>query len=344
MAIPYGWVFTILTVAGAVFPATVSCLYVDTGNPYDPGKLQVSSFVLTSIPDGIPKRAVVYHPTEPGDYAVMFFVPGLGGFVPSFLYDNFLANVSTHGYIVASSAWFVPTFGQDTKSRLPTFGRDMDSPSGKGIMSLFPEEDGEDNLKASRSDTYWKVLIWLQENLATVLSSRAPGVQARFDHLGLSGHSAGAGEIYSIMMRNTSLAQAAVFIEPANRVPEPIDFYLPGLMFGTEYGEETPACNGQGFDFRQNYENWQCPRAMSNVKGFGHCDIMSPLGWNLCRLVNFCKTVPETDLTKYHMFLQGYTAAFYGTYLQNNGDMLKYVTDQDRIPIEFLEFKTDVNC
>ena len=57
-----------------------------------------------------------------------------------------------------------------------------------------------------------------------------------------------------------------VFIEPANRIPEPIDFYLPGLMFGTEYGEEPPACNIQGLDFRQNYENWKCPRAMSNVK------------------------------------------------------------------------------
>ncbi len=64
----------------------------------------------------------------------------------------------------------------------------------------------------------------------------------------------------------------------------------------------------------------------------------------MCRLINFCTTTPDADLNRYHMFLQGYTSAFYGTYVQGNGDMLKYVIDQDMIPIQFIEFKTDVNC
>ena len=38
--------------------ASVSTIYIDTGNPYNQGKLPVSSFVLTSKPDGIPKRTL----------------------------------------------------------------------------------------------------------------------------------------------------------------------------------------------------------------------------------------------------------------------------------------------
>ena len=97
----------------------------------------------------------VYHPTEPGDYAVIFFVPGLGGLVPSFLYDNFVANVSTHGYIVASSAWIVPPFGDQNGDSSP-------SAAGHKLQSLFPRESVKNpGLQESRSDTYWKILLWV---------------------------------------------------------------------------------------------------------------------------------------------------------------------------------------
>ena len=73
-------------------------------------------------------------------------------------------------------------------------------------------------------------------------------------------------------------------------------------------------------------------------------DILLFLFCTACRLINFCKTAPDTDLTRYHMFLQGYVSAFYGTYVQGNKDMLQYVTDRDRIPMEFIEYLVDVKC
>ena len=83
----------------------------------------------------------------------MFFISGLGGYIPSFIYENHLANVSAHGYIAASSVFFVNRGGLE------------DNVHGNGTQKegdaqrYFDLNDVE--MVGDRADVYWKVLTWV---------------------------------------------------------------------------------------------------------------------------------------------------------------------------------------
>ena len=90
---------------------------------------------------------IVYHPNQPGEYGVVFFISGLGGFIPSFIYENHLANVSAHGYIAVSSAFILP------------FALDNDT---VGNLTKGQERNGDKNRVGDRNDEYWNVLKWVR--------------------------------------------------------------------------------------------------------------------------------------------------------------------------------------
>ena len=123
-----------------------------------PGLFLVPLVRLCSILLLLPKYpwvifSTVYHPTEPGEYGVVFFISGLGGYIPSFIYENHLANVSAHGYIVASSMFLLSMSTEDWATQNQNMSR-------KEVEKMLLREDNE-NL-GDRADVYWKVLIWVK--------------------------------------------------------------------------------------------------------------------------------------------------------------------------------------
>ena len=61
--------------------------------------------------------------------------------------------------------------------------------------------------------------------------------------------------------------QSTAFLEPYSQViRQPVNYTIPGLMYGTQLAEEgVPSCNIKGYDFEQFYEQWKCPRIAIEV-------------------------------------------------------------------------------
>jgi hypothetical protein len=58
------------------------------------------------------------------------------------------------------------------------------------------------------------------------------------------------------------ILQSTAFLEPYSQIiRQPVNYTIPGLMYGTQLAEEGfPPCNIKGYDFEQFYEQWKCPR------------------------------------------------------------------------------------
>ena len=65
----------------------------------------------------------------------------------------------------------------------------------------------------------------------------------------------------------------------------------------------------------------------------------------MCHLVDFCKTAKGTNRDLYREeFVPGVLASFFGTYLQGNGDLIKYITTRDRMPVPLGQLEFDLDC
>ena len=58
-----------------------------------------------------------------------------------------------------------------------------------------------------------------------------------------------------------------------------------------------------------------------------------------------CKTDASNDRDLYRdEFVPGLLVAFFGRYLQGNGDIIKYITTPAEMPVALGELKFDIDC
>jgi len=299
------FVLVLVLVVGLVSAAPI---YVYHGDPYIPGPFLIDNFFI-DVSEGIPIHASVWYPTGPGNFALMFYIGGLGGIVPSMAYGEVLRGIASHGVVVVGINTFWP-------------------------FSKGSTEDEEEALKKKDIiDKFFQTLDFLQQNLNQLLEQKVPGVSASFDHVLFSGHSAGVDAGMAMLNRNCSWAHAAVMLEGG--FGRDVNFTLPTLIYGTELApQHSPILGACGRDINIFYDEWVCPRAVMNVTTFGHCDVLDPFFWLSCRETQFCKTADGTNLPLYRIFAQGVVTAWIVGIIQGNCDTLKYVTNPDLMPID----------
>eukprot|EP01097_Dermamoeba_algensis_P001807 TRINITY_DN1693_c0_g1_i1.p1 TRINITY_DN1693_c0_g1~~TRINITY_DN1693_c0_g1_i1.p1 ORF type:complete len:363 (-),score=84.49 TRINITY_DN1693_c0_g1_i1:67-1155(-) len=296
--------------------ATTDDIYVFQGNPYTQEGFDVNKD-LTTINlwsfEGVKYHCIAHLPKVPGKYAVLYFIGGLGGIIPAEFYTDLMKRTAAHGYIV---------IGVDH-----IFG------------GVFPPSAEE-------------VLTWLQQNLQSYIDEHAKGVVASWSHIGLGGHSGGSQSVLEMVLKDHTVANATLFLEggwitKARHQIQRVDFSHPALVYATEFATKRslilPQCGsfGQAEDL---FNDWNSPRLLMNISGFGHCDILDPIGWEGCWLTDFCYTYPPNNRTLYRQFTQGLFSAFLGYYVQGNTNMLPYFTDKSQfLGITFTDFKVDLS-
>ncbi|XP_066296442.1 uncharacterized protein [Branchiostoma lanceolatum] len=306
---------------------TAKGIYVDNGNPFDKGTLEVLNFTISQ--HEAPLLTKVYYPQKIDTYAVLFFTGGLLGWIPAESYDDVLIRVASHGFVaigVNYLPYHIPTPPPDVRHR----------PHGEGVQS-------------HESKKYLEELQWLTKHLEGRIAQQTnrttlPRLVPAFDHLAVSCHSAGCDPFADIILQNHTLAKAALLLEPFSyHFETPLTFNMPALILGTEFSTEHPRCilPNEGYD--HFYDLWKCPKIVMNVKGHGHCEMLDAWMYSVCAKLQFCKANVDADLNKYHSFVQGISAAFLSTTLQGR-DKLQYITNTTALPVELLEFKKDLDC
>nr|KAG5706842.1 hypothetical protein BaRGS_004177 [Batillaria attramentaria] len=120
---------------------------------------------------------------------------------------------------------------------------------------------------------------------------------------------------------------------------------IPIFSYGTQLSEEGFAqCAVAGRDWRQFYKIFSCPRVLMEVKGFGHCDILDPMGWEACHLTHFCTTTNNSRNAEYRRFVQGVISAFLIGTLEGYTDSLGFILNRTRIPLELIDLQSDLSC
>jgi len=305
-------------------------IYVYHGDPYEAGPFLSGNFFIEER-DGSPLHVSVWYPEGAGNFALNFFIGGLGGLVPTESYGQVLRGVVSHGVVVVGiDAIWTPTF--DT-----LYG------------DYYDEQDQDTTTTTTQSkrldliDKYFQTLDFLHHNLNRFLHEKSPGTVASFDHVLLSGHSAGVDAGTLMLNRNCSWAHAAVMLEGG--LGEPVNFTMPTLVYGTELAPQySPIIGTCGRDINLFYDKFECPKVAVNVTTFGHCDILDPFFYESCRITKACKTRDGTNLPLYRMYAQGMITAWIVAVLQGNCDTLKYVTNPDFIPLPLWELKFDFGC
>ncbi|XP_019637371.1 PREDICTED: chlorophyllase-1-like [Branchiostoma belcheri] len=304
---------------------TTQGIYVDNGNPYDNGTLEVVNLTLSQ--HDAPLLTKVYYPKKIDTYAVVFFAGGLLGWIPAESYSDVLKRVASHGFVVIGVDYLPYTF--------PT-------PPPEVRVRTHTQE----GVQSHQSKKYLEELQWLAQHLEARIAQQLnqTGLVPDFRHLAVSCHSAGCDPIVDMAMENQTFSKAALFLEPFSyHFKTPMTYTMPAFILGTEFSTEHPACIFPREGYDHFYDMWQCPKIVMNVKGHGHCEVLDAWLYSVCAKYQFCKANPDADINKYHNFIQGISAAFLTTTLQG-WDKLQYITNTTLLPVQLLEFKKDLDC
>ncbi|XP_066296439.1 cutinase 1-like isoform X1 [Branchiostoma lanceolatum] len=294
--------------------------YVDHGNPYDEGNLEVLTLSISQ--NDAPMLTKVYYPTRIDTYAVLFFTGGYQGDIPSELYSDVLVRVASHGFVVIGVD-YMPMVTVQANVR-----------------------DRTQRLGADHTQKYFEELRWVTKHLEGRIAKQLnrTGLVPDFNHLAIGCHSAGCDPLVKMTLQNHTFSKAALLLEPFSfNYATPVTFKMPAFILGTELSTQPHACVRPGHGYNHFYNMRNCPRMLMEVKGHGHCDIYNETWFKACQLTHFCKTNPDVDINKYHKFIQGISAAFLTTTLQGR-DKLQYITNTTALPVELLEFKIDMDC
>ncbi|XP_078697489.1 uncharacterized protein LOC144925383 isoform X1 [Branchiostoma floridae x Branchiostoma belcheri] len=295
-------------------------LYVDNGDPYDEGPLEVLTLSISQ--NDAPMLTKVYYPTRIDTYAVLFFTGGYQGDIPSELYSDVLVRVASHGFVV---------IGIDYMSM---------------VTATANVRDRSQRLGGDHTQKYMEELQWVTKNLEARIAQHLnrTGLVPDFSHLAIGCHSAGCDPLVKMTLQNHTFSKAALLLEPFSfNYATPVPFQMPAFILGTELSTQPHACVRPGQGYNHFYDMWKCPRMLIAVKDHGHCDIYNETWYKACQLTHFCKTNPDVDINKYHNFIQGISAAFLTTTLQGR-DKLQYITNTTLLPVQLLEYKNDMNC
>lgn len=181
-------------------------------------------------------------------------------------------------------------------------------------------------------------LDWASRNLGSYFEA-----EASFEHLSMACHSAGCQVVLDLIKHDEKLFKAAVMLEPASFfLNNPLPYKVPSIMYGAELANGT--CSIPGLDFVQWYNIWNCPRIILEVAEFGHCDFLDPEAFFGCVGINFCASGPLLQIPRYRQFVQGVVSAHLITYVQEQPEAIKYLTDVTTMPLKIKMHDYDLDC
>nr|KYP39147.1 Chlorophyllase-1 [Cajanus cajan] len=219
-------------------------------------KVNVDSSIANS--SSPPKPLLIFTPTLPGAYPVIFFCHGFC--VRNNFYSELLAHIVSHGFILVAPQLFC--------NGLPMFGPCEVKLAGK-------------------------VVDWLAKGLQPLLPEN---VEANLEKLVLSGHSKGGKTAFAVALgyaKTTLKFSALIGIDPVagfskhcqtlprilTRVPRSFNLDMPVAVIGTGLGPIkgkcwAPPCAPEGANHREFFDECKPPRAHFVASDFGHMDML----------------------------------------------------------------------
>jgi chlorophyllase len=228
-------------------PVSSEQVFRDSADPYTLGNLAVQTISVERCQDAAPVPMLIHTPTAAGDYPVVVLQHGF--LARNSDYDEILAHLASHGFIVVAPQMYEPGLGPLT---------------GQPSTSQEAEWAGQ-------------VLDWLSTRLASLV-----GVSARTDLLGLVGHSRGSRVALLALLSNSSRAKAVVLMDPADRDPSPFgdqtrildgpfELNLPSLIIGAGVSGN---CAPPGENHEQFYDAVAAPAWHVVATDYGHVDML----------------------------------------------------------------------
>jgi chlorophyllase len=283
---------------------SAQAVYTGTGNPYDLGSLHVRTHDVRRCEHGAPLPLRIHSPTDLGTYAVVVFQHGFLALNSN--YDEILAHLASHGFIVVAPQMYDP-----------------------GLCALFGNPTA-----AQEAEWAADVLAWLPDHLSLVT-----GVQAETRRLGMSGHSRGGKIAWLVLSADPNRAQAVAGVDPVDGtggpggnqprvVQGPFNFDFPSLVIGTGLGD---GCAPEGDNHVQFYEASASPAWHVVATNQGHADMLDD-GCGEAQLEQLiCPGGP--DRAGMRQLTGGLLAAFFRGSLQGDPNAYSYLSDVQAAPI-----------
>jgi chlorophyllase len=284
-------------------------LYRATGNPFHVGLLETRAVLVDDGAHGAPAPLTIYAPAEDGEYPVVLFQHGF--LVDAGSFAGLLRHLASHGFVVVAPQMYSPR------------GLPVGKPS-----SLAEAELAE------------QIIEWLPAHLGELA-----GVRARFDRLGLAGHSRGAKVAWWLVRGGHTTIRSVAGVDPVDGAkalsgdPRVLTgecvISIPALVIGTELGPVigslTPACAPTGSNHVQFFQS--CGAAAWHVllRGHGHLDMLDEAGESPFVRRRLCAGGP--DRAGARRTTAGLLAAFFRGTLQGEASALDVLRDVESAPV-----------
>lgn len=272
------------------------------GSPYERGGLATKADDVARCENGAPIPFRVHSPVPSGVYPVVVFQHGF--LARNTCYDDILDHVASHGFVVVAPQMYEP-----------------------GVGALFGNPTAAEEAREVE-----RLLVWLSANVAGLTDG-----SARFDLLGLAGHSRGGKVVWLVLEAHPTAARAAAGVDPVDgtggplgRQPRvvqgPFAFAGPSLTIGTGLGGE---CAPSGDNHDRFYEASRSPAWHTVAVSQGHGDMLD----DDCS--GPAATVCESggDRPGMRRLTAGLLAAFFRASLQGDDAAYAWLTDSSAAPI-----------
>jgi chlorophyllase len=275
-------------------------LFVDTGDPYEPGPMAVQTLKIKQCEDTAPFPLQIYAPETPGAYPVVVFQHGF--LARNSSYSEILRHLASHGFIVVAPQMYEPS-----------------------LWALLGHPTA-----AQESDWVLLVLDWLPGHLDNVT-----GLNARTDRLGLAGHSRGGKVIWQVMVGDPTRGKAIAGVDPVDGTGGPLGnqprviqgsfaFSVPALVIGTGL---RGSCAPEGDNHVQFYAASNSPAWHVVAVDQGHTDMLDEGSFG----TSFCPGGPNRAGMR--RLTAGLLVAFFRGSLQGDPAAYGYLTDTTAAPI-----------
>jgi chlorophyllase len=276
--------------------------YVDTGDPYALGPLQVRTLEVPQCADGAPTALRIHAPAAAGLYPLVVFQHGFQS--RNAAYDQILGHVASHGFVVVAPQMYEP-----------------------GLAALLGSPTA-----AEEAQSALRVLDWLPAHV-----SELTGVQVRSDVLGLAGHSRGGKVAWLVLSADPTRAQAWAGVDPVDGTGGPLGhqaravqgaapFDVPTLVLGTGLGG---GCAPAGDNHEQFYAAARSPSWHLVALQQGHGDMLDEDDAAAAALL--CTSGP--DRPGMRRLTAGVLVTLFRGTLQGDAGALEALTDVAAMPI-----------
>ena len=271
------------------------------------GGYNVNIFDVAAGTDGAPRNFRVYEPIgAEGKLPVVHFLHGF--MYRYYYYDNFLMQLSSHGFIVVSS------------------------------QSTHKMRNGDTTTQEAEKVTDF--LNWLKENLQSKLT-----VTADFENFGVSGHSRGGKVTNRVLNSNPTIARSFFGVDPVDSPPpfsnfvgdddpyslnDPVQFAGESMFLGTEKGPDSLisslACAPSGGNSTNFYAQYPSPSHHIIAAGVGHTDMVDQEDVKACSV--YCSTCAGSNNNGMKLMFITYTGGLMTAFFNST---LKGLTEYEEL-------------